>query len=443
MKVSLLEFKVNDHSFGIKTEHVKNVFDIELVKPVPSMPDYIAGLTKNANTVSLLVCFGKLVGLTDRCEDPLGKFAILVDINGKYYALVVDEIVKIQEVETEEDNNEPVKFYNLKGEVIEEITPAFLKQKIKVPPLENENKKKSEKNSNNSNQKEENFLIFLLNDKKLSIKTDLIDRVEHVEALKNGVDIKNKDWIESVVLIKDEVIKIGNLKKLLNWEEDKSKGETLIIVGSDRENIGFLVDDILDTVSIKESDIEKNLDANDIFENYFVYNKSVVPILSEKFIKEIISKNAVQHGKKEKKETDTQTLSKKDFLIFNILGERFAVSMEEVEEVMDFEGLNISPYITENPFVKGILALKNKSVFLISLEKIFNKNFDKNSELSVLVLNQNGIEVALLISKIEKIETVPDRNIFKLEASKELIRGSIITKDGELISLLNIAFIKP
>ena len=44
MKETVLEFKIGDKKFGIPTKFVKNLFEIENVKKVYGMPEYVVGL---------------------------------------------------------------------------------------------------------------------------------------------------------------------------------------------------------------------------------------------------------------------------------------------------------------------------------------------------------------------------------------------------------------
>jgi len=113
-KINLLEFKINDNLFGIRTNHIKNIFDIENVKESPLMPDYVVGVTIHGKKAYLLICLEN----------------------------AVDEILRIQEIEDTGNANDIINFYKVKDMVLEEITPEFLKRKIKIPSFKQSSRKK-------------------------------------------------------------------------------------------------------------------------------------------------------------------------------------------------------------------------------------------------------------------------------------------------------------
>ena len=433
MKINILEFSIGNHLFGIRTEFVKYIFEIEHVKPIPLMPEYVAGITVHGKNVYPVVCTEKLLEISKSCENLTGKTAIAVDVYGKYVAIAVDEINKIQEIEETEEGNDVINFYNLKGQIIEEITPVFLDRKIKVPPLKQksyefltENKKIKED--------ERSFLIFKSGDKLFGIETCFVKKVEYIENVKQAIT-KKDGWVDRLLLVKDVPIKAVNFKKVLDLKGEKE--ENLLIIEKDRKTTGILVDEVVDIFSIGLSNISTGTDENEIFNEFITIDKQVIPVLSEKFIHEIIEKYYIK-PQKNKNEKFSEKNQKIDVLVFKIGNEKFGIKMENVDEVLEYKEVHISKYPTEHPLIKGIVAKERESMFLISYEDVLNQKVDiEHEDTKIISIKEGNQKFALLISSIEDIQSVSEESIAEFETADSFIRGVIILKNKELVNLLN------
>ncbi|SNZ10129.1 purine-binding chemotaxis protein CheW [Persephonella hydrogeniphila] len=432
--INILEFTVKDLLFGLRTEYIKYIFDIEHVKPAPLMPDYVAGFTVHGKYIYPLICMEKVLELSEECSDPVGKTAIAVDIDGNIYSLIVDEILKIQEIEETSSENDVVNFYNLQGRVLEEITPQFLRKKIKFPPVKQHvetdflGKKETQKKG------EISFMIFQLGDKWLAVNTDFVRKVEDIETV-NITPVKEKEWIEGVFLVKGVPVKAGNMKKLLDI--GNSSGSNLIILEKERKYFGLIVDEIIDIYTTEENRINRGSDTDSIFKDFFVYSNRAIPVISESFINEVLDKYSLEIEETED-EFFTKGKSKVDILVFRIGKEKLGLKMENLDEVLELKEVHFSSYPTENEFVKGIIAKGNESYYLISYESALKEKIDTDSEdTKILVITDKGFKVAVLISDIEDIISVPEENIAELEDDSLFIKGTVIDKKGGLLNLLN------
>ncbi len=433
MKINILEFSIDNNLFGIRTEYVKNIFDIENIKRVPLAPDYMAGVTTHGKHIYPLICIEKLLEISSNCNNPVGKTAITINIDGKHYSIIVDEIHKIQEIEKTNQEDDVINFYNLQGKVLEEITPQFLKRKIKVPPL-NQNIPNTLFKDKNLEKKEDeiNFLIFKIGSKYIGINAQFIKKVEYLEDL-HKTPTERKDWIESVYLVKDTPVKSGNLKKLLKIEEGQE--EFLIILEKDKKLFGLLADEILDIYTIKKSQLNKGKDEVSILKDFVVYNKQLIPILSENFIQKILEEHSLETSKTES--TNTKNKKEIDILIFSIGQEKLGIKMENVHEVIEYEDVHISNYPTEIKEIKGLIATGKESLFLLSFEEYLNQKINPEENSKILIIQDKNIKIALLISDIEDIMQIPQENLAETDSEETFIKGIAIDKKGYLINLIN------
>ncbi|WP_457640707.1 chemotaxis protein CheW [Persephonella sp.] len=433
MGISLLEFKIKGNLFGIRTEIIKNIFDIETIKKAYFMPDYVVGVTHYNQYLFPVICTEKLLKLSDRsCEEPVGKTAVVVDLNGKYYALIVDEILKIQEIERTGPEDDIVNFYKTKNDLPEELTKTFLMTKIQVPSFLN--KRYTEAEIKTGKPKAENsYLIFYIGEKIFALNTEIIRKVEYLESMKKSVTVEN-NWIEGVFLIKDFIVKVGSLKKLLNLED--SPAENLVIIEKHNRYFGFTIDEIIDIVEVPKSEIKSGPNPDNILNEFFVYSNEVVPVISDKYIGKIIDEYALLHEKKEEIQENSE---EETILIVEIAGEKFAVNMKNVTGVLELNDLHISNYTTKNPFIKGLTTVRNEKYFVVSYEEIIGKEIEKKEDAKLLVLKYNdNLKIALIISEIQDIITVPAANIKVADDDNYFIGGTVVDNKDNFIDLLNI-----
>ncbi len=434
MKINLLEFTVGDSLFGIRTEYVKYIFDIENIKPSPLMPEYVAGFTTQGKYVYPLICMDMLLGLSKDCSNVIGKTAIVVDVYGKRFALVVDDIRKIQEIEETEEGNDIVNFYNLRGQIIEEITPVYLSRRIKLPPLKQKVLLSNLENKSTEKEEERSFIIFKLSDKTFGIDTEFVKKAEYLENLKKFIT-RGDSWVEGVFLIKDTPVKAIDLKKVINLEGNL--GENLLIVERENKNVGLIVDEIIDIYSVLKSEINTGVNAEDIFYEFLVVDKKVIPVLSQQFINQIIEKYSLVTSES-KKENSLDKKESIDILVFKIGNEIFGIKMKNICEVLEGSDAHISNYPSENQLIRGLIARERESFFLISFEKLLGQNIDLNSEdTKILVIKENNIKFALLVSEVIDIQSVYESDLAEFEGDESFIEGLVVLKNKELINLIN------
>ncbi|WP_457643721.1 chemotaxis protein CheW [Persephonella sp.] len=435
MKINILEFTVKDHLFGLRTEYIKNIFDIENVQPAPLMPDYVAGVTTHGRHVYPLICMERILELDGQCKNLTGKTAITVDVDGRNYALVVDEIHKIQEIEKTGKEDDVINFYNLKGEVLEEITPQFLKRKIRIPAFrQSETAFQEELSTIEKKEDEESFLIFKAGDRFFGVNTDFIKKVEYIENLSKTA-VNEDSWIEGVYLLRKIPVKAGNIKKLFNIEN--GEGEFLIILEKDRKLFGLIADDIIDIYTVKISKINRGSYEQAVLKDFVVYDNRVVPVLSERFITETLEKYSLETAYEEE-QTSTEKKNQIDILLFRIGEELLGIKMENVDEVLEYSDVHISNYPTEIKAIKGLIATGKESLFLISYEEFLGQRIDTDSEdTKILIMKDDDLKIALLISDIEDILVVPEENFAEVDSEELFIRGTVMDRKGNLINVIN------
>ncbi len=86
--------------FAIDLRHVSEVFEVESVTPVPSMPGYLTGVTNLRGTVITLVDLRGSLGLSAG-RGPL-PFAVVIRHGARHVGLLVDHVPEIHTVAREQ-----------------------------------------------------------------------------------------------------------------------------------------------------------------------------------------------------------------------------------------------------------------------------------------------------------------------------------------------------
>ncbi|KXG74675.1 chemotaxis protein CheW [Thermotalea metallivorans] len=102
---------------------------------------------------------------------------------------------------------------------------------------------------------ERQYIIFQLGSEECGID---IMHVREITKLKETTKIPNvPDFIDGVINLRGSIIPLINLKKRFNLEETEvKKNSRIIIVTIGEKQVGFIVDDASQVVTLKEEDIE-------------------------------------------------------------------------------------------------------------------------------------------------------------------------------------------
>jgi len=402
MKEAVLEFRIGDRKFAIPTKFVRNLFEIEKVKKVYGMPEYVVGLVENNHHIYPLVSLNKIWNINEDTSFK-GKSAIVIVFNFEL-AIVVDEVLKI--ATAEKKGNEIFEVYEEGGEIVGKLDLNFLKC-IKLPHFQNRYKVKKTKKDTKK------YLVFE------NEETYAID----VEKIKK-IDEKEKEYIE-ILNLPVYISPFGELVGKKNIEKD------VIVIEKDKKFLALGVDKIFGIEEVEKNEIVYL--SNEVFKETFFLNGKTVKVLNDKFLDENIEKRGVLIAKNKKEKTFS---AKKSILIVNIAGEKFAIEMKDIDEIKECEDIHPNTTSISNPFIKGIVTAKSGAVYVISFENIIGKQIEMNEECRIIVLKSYKNKKAILVSNIEDLISIDENNIVYSSNEEFFIQGAICVND-DIITLLN------
>lgn len=118
--------------------------------------------------------------------------------------------------------------------------------------------------------------VFTLGNEKFALETRLIDGIEKVLDVTRVPN--SEDYIRGLANLRGNIITIIDLKKYLHMENIKDE-ENVIIIQTEGERIGLMVDSVHEVVEITPEMIEKSRDTADYIKGIVNFNDYIVTLL--------------------------------------------------------------------------------------------------------------------------------------------------------------------
>jgi purine-binding chemotaxis protein CheW len=304
---------------------------------------------------------------------------------------------------------------------------------------------------------EQKILLFALGQEEFGIE---VESVREIIPMVEITELPNSPfWLEGVIDLRGKVIPVVNLSKVFGEEREVMVSSKILVT----EEIGLAVDKVREIQKIEGSQFTLPQRSSPLFR----YLKGVVTlptksilIVNPKQIAELIFseidrrmivakrkrmvpgergllRERAMHfsQKKERREAE-----KKRFLVFEIEGENYGISVSNVYKVIKLPEIRAIPSGPKSSV--GILSLEGTIISLLNLRKMFGWNGDAETKGQIVVVEKAMRKRGLLVDRVlglfdieeEKVQPVlstidPERSAF--------FEGEVKIGD-RLIALLNI-----
>ncbi|GAB6074293.1 chemotaxis protein CheW [Nautilia lithotrophica] len=402
MKVAALEFRVADKFFAIEMSKVKHFFEVENLMHLDFLPDFVEGIVRYNNNVYPLISLKKAWNIDDGKKEDI---AVAIVFKEKEYAVLIDEIIKIDELEKKE--NFLIEVFEENGKLIGNLNLDFLDD-FKIPTFLNKNIEKKEEKKNID---KESFLLFECNDEILAVETSLVKKIE--------------DYEKDILIINEMVINLTDQEKIYKKCDKKN-----ILILEDEKVIAFAIGNIIDIYLIDKNDITLSNDG--MFNKYFLFKSKEVKVFSSNYLKKLINK----YGSIIKKDKIRKFDEKIEILLLNICGEKFAIRMSNVVDINEYNEVSLN-FANDNPHVKGIVTTREGATYILSFENILKKESKISEDSKIIIIKNEKHLKAILVDGIDDIIYVKSDHILITNKSDNIIGGMVINND-EMIPLINI-----
>ena len=436
MKTSIVEFKLFDELYCFNTEHVKYVYELEEYREVKGCSDAVVGIGKYNSDIILLVDTAKLY--SDKSLDiKTAKSVIVVpDKEGLLYGLLVDEIIKLEEVEAVQTtinlNTQEmiVNHYRENDNIVNEIYPLPLLEKHNIKAIASLHLHQEEHIYEDKNE-HKNYLLFKSGGKSFAIDSKYVKEVLENEFEIFELDVLEDSKIIGVIALRDEIVQLFDFNS-------KEKNDILILENKGQK-IALGVDKVYDIedFSTERIDYLSSKNSNNI-EAFYNKNGSVVVILNPHYY----FQEQNDRNKKHKKEEDLSLYSNREqeFLIFYIEKEKFALSMQYVRQVVESDSVTKthSSAVGAKEDVAFLTTWNKRAVQVFNLKK-YLKNSVKESQSEIVFIEVANNFVAFLVDEIENIIYLEKDAIGQMKED-DIISGAIV-HNNEVIVQLNAKYL--
>jgi purine-binding chemotaxis protein CheW len=96
----IVNFTVDNISYGVPVEQVREVRDMQAVTPVPGAPAYVEGVTNLRGQIITVVDLRKRLGLAERKGS--GEKILVIDLDKSAVGVVVDAVTEVSTIREED-----------------------------------------------------------------------------------------------------------------------------------------------------------------------------------------------------------------------------------------------------------------------------------------------------------------------------------------------------
>ena len=436
---SVLEFRIGEELYCFNTKIVKYVFDLEHYEELRGFDEVVLGLVHYDDDAMLLVDTLFLYTKERHIEINDTKSVIVIeDEQGALYGMVVDEIVKIEDVEpapsTLNLSSEEliVHHYKEQEKLINEVVPLPLLHAKNIPSFKKDVTYHQEESQELTNKEQEEFLLFMIAQKLFAIATSVVKEV--VEKESDVFELEHKSTrFKGAVAVRDDVYKVANIKPSV------TEGNELIVVEKENECFCIEVDRVFGVEYFDIKKIDILVDTFGYIRGFYNKGGEVVALIEENFFISRKKQGDEDLLIEEKSSTISKT-TQHGYLIFKVGDKEFALDMENVRQVIEKEELPhtnssaISAATSSN--VVFITEWNHHGIDVLSLNKIIGVHPKEDPSEVIMIETEQEKYVGVLVEKVDDIYYTKLEDI-AMSADSEALISATIFKDQRVIAVIN------
>lgn len=435
---AILEFRLNEDLYCFNTKIVKYVFDLEEFEEFEGLDKAVIGLVRYENDAMLLI--DTLFLYTGEKHISLeGSKSVVVIEDGEeaLYGMLVDEIIKIEDVEPApstvdlSSDEMPIHHYKERDKLINEVVPVALLHAKKIPSL----KKMStivQDSEDEEFQNKNEFLLFEIDSKLFALDTAFVKEVVDRENDFFELEAKSRRF-RAAVAIRENVYKVAHLKP------NAQNGNELVVVQKKKEHFCIAADHVFGIEFFETKKIEPLEDTYEDLKGFYNKNGQIVAIINENFFIEPHEDQKSIDTEKESK-IDKNRSVRKGFLIFKLGEKDFALDMRFVRQVVEEEDIphtgSVSISSMEESHVAYISEWNHHGVEVISLASMLGIDDSNTTSKEVIMLEIDEKFNGILVDKVDDIYYAKQQDI-AFSDDKEVVINGALFKERNLIAILN------
>lgn len=231
MATSVVEFRLFNEIYCFNTDHVKYVYELDTYRSVHGIHAAVIGIGKYNKDTMLLIDTAKLYNGKSLDMQKEKSVIVVPDENGMLYGMLVDEIVKLEEVEVVETsldlNNKEmiVNHFKENDTLVNEVYPIPLLKKYHIPAITSRDTHSSEHSLQDKSSRR-NYLLFRVGNALYAIASFYVREVLENEFDRFALPKESNSLYKGAIALRDEVVTLVNFgakerRDLIVIESDK------------------------------------------------------------------------------------------------------------------------------------------------------------------------------------------------------------------------------
>lgn len=434
-KIEMVVFRIGEEEFAITISIIKEIIRIPPMTKVPNSPPYIAGLYALRGELISVVDSRILFGMNSNALNENCRI-VIVEISGKSVGLITDKVSEVISIESREIKEPPSSIKEIDGGVINGML-LLNKEKRVIMILDAAKIIKAGKYNGCIDKQglqeniingpianlieEEQIIVFSIGTEEYTFSLNDVKEIIRFPEITKVPNTKN--YIEGVFSLRNQLLPVINLGKLLNISSKQpDEYSRVIVVTAGELTYGVVVDKASQVMRVKKDSFRNSNNVAscrvDYIKGFFSINsrKRLIMLLETK---KLISTEAVANitnsvsenfVKESIKCADEGHKDLKRIVIFKIDKSEYAISVNNIKEINRTN--EIVPFTGSPVFIDGMVSLRGDIIPVLNLRTLFGiKPLQKQDGSKFMVVEYRNRTIGILIDSASEV----------LEISKNLV----------------------
>ncbi|ACM61308.1 purine-binding chemotaxis protein CheW [Caldicellulosiruptor bescii] len=451
LDLNVIVFQIGKQNFAFSLDNVKEIIKVPSITPVPLTKSHVAGLINLRGDVIPVLNLREKYRIESYIKSEDARI-IIIEKNNVKIGMLVDKVLNISSIDQSQVNEckvttlEEVKAVIKQKEEDKLITfidtDKILEENLELSVFQKINIESSISETDETEQKvlkQERYILVQIDGQNYALN---IANIQEIIRFSDFSTVPSEsDDVLGIINLRNEIIPIINIQKLLKAESKEIDDETKIIIAYNSGfKFGFIVDKILSVISVNEYEIKPLptiANYKDIFTGTIKSDERMFIILSINKIFEKVSSAIYEEIKNQGEEAleMLKTSDEKQVVLFEINNQKFAIDIQKVKEINRIPSIVKVP--NEKVYLKGIANLRGDIIAIIDLGiLLYGGETQINDSSRVIIVELRGERFGILAKKVLSVSKVSAENIIEVDNSIENDQMK------EKLSNLDIKYIK-
>lgn len=426
-------FNLAGERYGIPVQKVQEIIRLPDITKVPQAPGYVEGLANLRGMIITVVNGRAKLGLPPRQYDDATRVLILA-LDARTAGYLVDSISEVISVSREDMEKVPDDLPNqdyLTGLVRAERGVVMLldPEKVVGTPVNRSNRQGEKQGISKELSRQASEVTREAKVKELQLVSFAVGAEEYALDLTHVREIVGypehlsvvptfPHYAEGIMVLRDNMLPVISLAKLLGAEEseDRSRSRIVVLTGQDKGTaaLGMAVDTVSEVLRVPEDTVGElpeylagrgNVQVAGICK--LEEGKRLVYLLDPGFLLNLQEIRVVgSHGDDSGSQSTTGTRSNDgQYILFKLGGQDFVTDISSVREILNVPEIFTVPQAPD--FVEGVINIRGRIIPVVDLRKRLDLGCMQREEQNrIVVVDLGGNLTGFIVDAVKEVRRI-------------------------------------